>query len=265
MSDNKSTIEQLDAYVKEVFDKDGDGIISIKEIFSFLPNSAVFWIAAFVELAILIAEYRVADVGYLVTGSIFKAAGFVLVSAIPFYLGQVAWLYPRANNWQKAIGILFVLSGLTSSAYFGYSDLIIGVQKDALISYAPVMFTVIAYLTPCYVAMGLFYVLIDPVIRAKRMKVNTTAKAASEREMLGATKIILNELKEVINLKKQIVEELGGDSETGARLVDGQMNLMRGGKKKTVEQPASFQPSHQYAQTTNLPDAGNNDSPRPNS
>ena len=238
MTDKKSTLEQLDEYVTTVFDKNGDGRVDLKEIMASIPNMTVVLVGLFVELAVLVAEYRVADVGFAITGSYLKAAGFVLVSALPFYLGQVMWLYPRASGWQKAIGILFVLSGLGASAFFGYADLIVGISVDALKSYAPVMFKVMIFLTPAYIAFGLLYMLIDPVIRAGRIKVETKAKATSEKEMLNITKDILNELKDVIALKKIIAGELGGDEELGGNLIDGQMNMLRGTKPKVKPQSA---------------------------
>ena len=253
MIDNgkKSTLEQLDEYVTAVFDKNGDGRVDLKELMASIPNMTVLLVGLFVELAVLIAEYRVADVGYAITGSYFKAAGFVLVSALPFYLGQVMWLYPRASVWQKAIGILFVLSGLGASAFFGYADLIVGISVEALKSYAPVMFKVMIILTPSYIALGLLYMLIDPVIRASRIKVETKAKAVSEKEMLNITKEILNELKDVIALKKVIAGELGGDEELGGSLIDGQMNMLRGTKPKK-QQPPQNVPARAFNSDTEL-------------
>ncbi len=251
IQEKKTTLQQLDEYVTTVFDKNGDGRIDFKEIMASIPSMTLLLVGLFVELAVLVAEYRVADLGYAITGSYFKAAGFVLVSALPFYLGQVMWLYPRANAWQKGIGILFVLSGLCASAYFGFADLIAGISVDALMAYAPNMFTLMIYLTPSYIALGLLYMLIDPTIRAGRIKVETKAEATSEKEMLNITKDILNELKDVIALKKVIAGELGGHEELGGNLIDGQMNMLRGSKQKR-QQPQPSQPVRNYAAESEL-------------
>src|SRR3990172_2503612 len=72
MNENKGVMESLGEYMTEIFDKDGDGIVTIKEVFTVFPNSAIAIAVIFVDLLVAIAEYRVWDFGMTVTGDGWK-------------------------------------------------------------------------------------------------------------------------------------------------------------------------------------------------
>src|SRR5512141_2596963 len=104
MSNNSNF--NLGQYVRDVFDLNKDGKVTFNEfVATMIPNYAVAIAFIVVDLLMLVAEYRVWDVGITITGDPYKAMGFLLVSAVPFYLAQILWLYPRANGWQQAIAV----------------------------------------------------------------------------------------------------------------------------------------------------------------
>ena len=116
---NNNSNFNLGQYVREVFDLNKDGKVSLKEFFATLvPNYAVAIAFIVVDLLMVVAEYRVWDVGMKITGDPYKALGFVLVSGLPFYLAQILWLYPRANGWQQTIAVAMAVSALATSAQF---------------------------------------------------------------------------------------------------------------------------------------------------
>src|SRR5574341_98342 len=73
-------------FVRDAFDLNGDGRVTLKEVFSkLIPNYAVGIAFLVVDLLVLIAEYRVWDVGMKITNNNgWLAIGFVAVSALPF-------------------------------------------------------------------------------------------------------------------------------------------------------------------------------------
>jgi len=76
MADN--IFKTLGAYVTEVLDNDKDGAVSFEEVLGIFPNSAVAIAFVVVDLLVLVAEYRVWDVGMTITsGDPYKALGFV--------------------------------------------------------------------------------------------------------------------------------------------------------------------------------------------
>jgi len=127
-------VQSLGEYVNKVLDTNKDGVITFKDFIDLFPNSAIAIAVIFVDLVVGVAEYRVWDVGYQITDDPFKAFGFVLISAIPFYLGQIFWLYPVANFLQKSIAIGMIASSLYTSWIFGTADLTQNWDIPALVS-----------------------------------------------------------------------------------------------------------------------------------
>lgn len=203
MSD-KGVFETLGDYMRQVFDADNDGIVSFKEAFSFFPNFAVPIAIMFVDILVLAAEYRVWDFGMYVTGDPIKAAGFVLVSAVPFLLGQIFWLYPRATWLQKGIAIGFVGMSLYTSAEFGLADLTAEYNTNEI-------FTFLVQLTAGYIVGTLVYIVFDPTIKANRMKRKAQDAAVAEKEKQAIARSILTDLKATLDTKRILEDEFGTD------------------------------------------------------
>jgi len=203
MSD-KGVFETLGDYMRQVFDTDNDGIVSFKEAFSIFPNLAVPIAIMFVDLLVLAAEYRVWDFGMYVTGDPIKAAGFVLVSAVPFLLGQIFWLYPRATWLQKGIAIGFVGMSLYTSAEFGLADLTAEYNTNEI-------FTFLVQLTAGYIVGTLVYIVFDPTIKANRMKRKAQDAAVAEKEKQAIARSILTDLKDTLATKRILEDEFGTD------------------------------------------------------
>ena len=163
MSNNSNF--DLGQYVRDVFDLNKDGQVTLKEFFATLiPNHAVGIAFLVVDLLMAVAEYRVWDVGMTITGDPYKALGFLLVSALPFYLSQILWLYPRANGWQQAIAVAMAVGALVTSAQFGLADLSQSYDVDRIVTW-------VIWLSGGYVVALLVYIVIDNVrIRGKSQK-----------------------------------------------------------------------------------------------
>ena len=222
MAENKGVIETLGDYMTLIFDKDKDGIVTAKELLGVFPNHAVAVAVIFVDLLVLVAEYRVADFGYMLTGNVYKAIGFVLVSAIPFYLGQLFWLYPRAVLIQKIIVIAFIGVSLYTSYSFGAADLTKTYDEAAI-------FNFMLQLTAGYIVGTLSYIVIDPSIKANRAKKIAQDKADFEKELQGIARQVLQSLKETMETQRGIAKDFGASEAEKA------MNLLHG--RKPEKQP----------------------------
>jgi len=195
-------------YLKDVFDTDKDGEVSAKEVFISFASFAPIVIAVFVEIMVGIAEVRVWDLGMQITqNNAWKAIGFVMISATPFYLGQLGWLYPRAGGWQKFIGICFVLGGLVTSAVFGRADLLVGI--NAIVLNESDIASLSALLIPIYIIAALVWLWKDAGIQQIRIKIIAKAKAEGEAEKLANMRVVLGEYKKTHDLHKLIEDEFG--------------------------------------------------------
>lgn len=226
----KGVMSTLSDYMRDVFDVDGDGIVSVKELFALFPNMAIPIAIVFVDLLVLAAEYRVWQFGNYITGSPYLAIGFVLVSAVPFLLGQVFWLYPRATFLQKAIAIGFIGLSLYTSWLYGLADLTREYDQNGVYEF-------LVTLTVIYIVGTLVYIVFDPTIKATRMKRKAQDAAVFQSEIQGMAQFILGKLRLTLSEKKRMEDEFGSDEVAQA------LAQLRGRKKSPrVETPDTPEP-----------------------
>lgn len=187
-----NAVDKLKSFYDRVFGN-ADGKFDIKD----LPNGAPAIVVAVIDIVMLVAEYRVFEVGNTLTGKWILGLGFVAISSVPYYLGQVAWLYNKANAWQKITAIAMVVMGLVVSGYFGFADLMIGTQlqlgnfiTDKIDINALYLVAVIA--TVALIVSGLFYGLVDDTI-SQNLKAN---------RLRGRFMVFSNEL----NIKSEMLD-----------------------------------------------------------
>ena len=221
-------VQSLGEYVNKVLDTNGDGRITFRDFVDLFPSSAVAIAIIFIDVVVLISEYRVWDVGYQMTDDPFKAVGFVAVSAVPFYLGQIFWLYPTANSIQKFIAVVMVAASLYTSWVFGTADLSRSYDVSAIVS-------MVTNLTAGYIVITLAYVLWDDGIKANRMKKQAQGAAAREKDYQKITREVLRELAETQRLQRETEKEFGDSG-----LVQSQLDRLRGTKQKVA--PPAYQP-----------------------
>jgi hypothetical protein len=242
MMSNK--VETLGMYIRKIFDTNKDGVITFKDFLGLFPNNAIAIAVIFVDLVVLVAEYRVFDVGMKITNNDWlKAIGFVLVSAVPFYIGQIFWLYPRAGGMQKTIAVGMVIGGLYTSAVFGLADLSLNYDVAVLVG-------LVVRLTVAYIVAVLWYILVDEGISAHRAKAQARAAAELERELQILTRDMLNEWKQTQELEKETIDLFGGDEQA----VIAQLNALRG-KKGKKEQNQQLRPVYQQNSPAPQPQA----------
>lgn len=217
-----TTHSGLGAYVRDIFDLNKDGKVTLKEILhTLIPSYAVGVVIGVVDLLMLLAEYRVFDVAMQMTnGNLYKSMGFVAVSALPFYLSQIMWLYPRANTGQLFIAFLVGAGGLATSAMFGLADLSQTYNVQAISRW-------VIYATILYVIALLTYGLIDNGFRLNRMKIQARERANFEKERLGVIKDVLSDLEESLSHQKQLEERFGPEA------VAAHLELMGRSNKKS--------------------------------
>lgn len=222
MSESKSVLQNLGDYMTDILDKDRDGIVSVKEIFTVFPNAAVAIAVIFVDVLVALAEYRVWDFGVHVTGDPWKALGFVAISSIPFYLGQIFWLYPLGNIFQKLIALLFIGASLYTSWVFGTADLTLSYDIKEIARY-------LQDLTVGYIVFTLFYIVIDPTIKAARMKTQAQKKAQWQGDLNKIAQSVLQSLRGALEEQRNIEAEFGADE------VGKMMDALRGKKVQANE------------------------------
>jgi hypothetical protein len=229
-------------YVHAVLDTNKDGKITFRDFLDMFPNHSVAIAVIFIDLIVAVGEYRVWDVGYKMTSDPFKAIGFVLVSAVPFYLGQLFWMYSTANGLQKWIAAGMVASSLYTSWIFGTADLSREYDVDKIVQ-------MVMNMTAGYIVAALVYVVRDDGISAHRMKKQAEGAAKREKEYQEITRQVLRELAETQRLQRETEAEFG-DPELVAdqlkRLRPKQNNLIAPARAfaKDVPRPEPTNPTN---------------------
>lgn len=219
-------IDEVEKFYDRVFGNN-DGKFNIKD----LPNGAPAIVAGVVDVVMLVAEYRVFSAGLTLTHNPFLAIGFLAVSSIPFYLGQIAFLYNQANWMQKIISVLLVLMGLVVSGYFGFSDLLLGtVVNTGVATINPVdpstLYGVAIAGTILLILGGLSFGLVDDTIamNLKASRIKARANVAKAEMKIKAD--LLSEMRQL-----RIDEnKLRGDYQEDYDHVDSQFH--KDGKSK---------------------------------
>jgi len=201
-----SGLNSLNDYMNKVFDANGDGRVSLKEFMHRFSHSAPALAMVVVDLLVIAAEIRVWDMGMEMTKNGWKAVSFVLISAIPFYLAQALWIYPRGNVGQKIIALAVGAGGLFTSAVFGRADLFLGYDLQMDAAY---LLNSVILLTAGYIVALLVYVLIDPTIRAWFIEIQTSASVQQQETFLAMTRKAMADLQKTQKLQREIEEEFG--------------------------------------------------------
>ena len=176
-----------------------------------LPSKSVTIMTVMVDALFLIAEYRVFDVGYRVTDSRILALGFVAVSSIPFYLGQVTYYYNKANDQQLWISRIMIGMGLLVSAFYGFAELlmvntyVITEEVTASISVES-LFAVAVLGTVLLIVLGLAFILLDDGVSKKRESEKLKGEFEAEKEELEQYSQLLG----MMELMKKRESELRG-------------------------------------------------------
>lgn len=196
--------------IKGFYDRvfgNNDGKFTIKD----LPNSAVLIVGIIVDLVMAFAEYRVYSVGYVLTGSVMLALGFVAVSSLPFYLGQLAFLYNRANNKQQYISVSMVLMGLLVSAYYGFADYII--QTNTVLTVAngvsipmdiTTLYSLAVSATVALIIGGLMFVFVDDGVANRRKSNRLQGRASIAQEEIEIKRELLEKLTALRNAEEAL-------------------------------------------------------------
>lgn len=209
-----------------------DGKFDWKDI----PKSAPAVVALVVDVIMLVVEWRVYDVGIRLTRNFFAALGFVAVSSIPFYLGQLAYLYNRANRRQQAIAVLMVLMGLGVSAFLGFADLFIGysVQIDGTTTFplggTGMLFTVVIFATTFLIVGGLLYGLFDDQIAMRLKETRMRAQFEAAKKELELMEKLALEGERISDTEDRLRKRFGDE------YFDGITDKFRGRRREADEQ-----------------------------
>jgi len=136
-----------------------------------------------------------------------------------------------------------VIGGLAGSAIFGRADLLLGVAiSGADQTVNPVFIAnLVIYLTAGYIGLGLIYLLVDPDIKAWRMKISMKSQSDQQKEFNKIVRDILSDQKMTMQEQQELEGLFGAENVTFI------LNELRNKKNKVKkdDQPKSEDRSSQ--------------------
>lgn len=198
----------LDDVLDRVFGNN-DGDWNLKDI----PHAGPKIAAVVVDLVVLVAEYRVFMIGYTLTADPLLALGFVAVSSIPFFLGQILFLYPRRNAIQTGISVFMIALGLGVGAYFGLAEYVtataINIGEVAIQFDTAMIYIVAIVATVALIVSGLLYLLVDDGIQARIKATQLKEKAGQELENMAQYNEVLDAFEKTAQREQELRQRYG--------------------------------------------------------
>lgn len=220
-------------------------------------SNAPIIMAVFANLMVVIADIRVYDVVYRITGIWWQAISASLACAVPFIIWEISWQYNHTtDNWRTTSLFMAGLAFVTSIV-LGVADFV-GITSGI---WSDIMLGGVVILTGVHTVVGLLYYYNDPDVARKRRKSQALGKMLDNE--LNAQ--VAGALLEQGNTLLGIVESL--EKRYSPEDVEGILNLLSGRKQdKPSAQPQQKQQQRPQQVMSMNSDTGNNlqlkDAPR---
>lgn len=188
----------------------------------YVISNAPTLMAVFANLVVLIAEVRVYDVMYTLTGSWWKALSASFACAVPFILWEIAWQYNHTTEaWRKAslamAGVAFVTSIVLGVADFlnftgdYWSNFLLGA---------------VVVLTGVHTVVGFLYYYNDPDVARRRRKAQALATMADHEMNAQVAESLLQSGTGLMAIIRQLESQYSPDE------VEAMLAILRGKQQK---------------------------------
>lgn len=169
-------------------------------------GNAPLLMAVFANLVVLIADYRVYDVIFQMTGVWWKALSASLACAIPFLLWEIGWQYNHTTeNWRFVSLAMAGLAFLTSIV-LGIADYV-GFTSE----YAGLLLGGVVVLTGAHTVVGLLYYYNDPDVARVRRKAQANAKMQDQQLNAQVAADLLTNGNTLLDVIRQLESKYGVD------------------------------------------------------
>lgn len=204
----------------------------------------------FANFVVVVADIRVYDVIYNLTGSWWKALSSSLACAVPFVIWEIAWQYNHTSDSWRTTSLGMAGLAFATSIVLGVADFLnftAGYWENILLGGVVV-------LTGVHTVMGFLYYYNDPDVARKRRKAQALGRMLDNElnaEVAGTL------LEQGTNLL-EIVGKLEG--RYSPEEVEGILNILQGKKQvapTTRRKPAPLQPVRTFAEKVEKPDLPN--------
>lgn len=193
--------------------------------------------AIFANFVVIVADVRVYDVIYRLTGSWWKALSSSLACAIPFILWEIAWQYNHTTDtWRKwSLG----MAGLAfaTSLFLGVADFLNFTGEF----WTNVLLGCVVVFTGLHTVVGFLYYYNDPDVARRRRKAQNLAEMLDNQMNAETAEALLAHGSNVLAMIEQLEKRYSPEE------VEGIMNILRGKRQEKPKQV--MRPIRSFAST----------------
>lgn len=171
-----------------------------------VAGNAPFLMAVFANFVVLVADYRVYDVIYQMTGSWWKALSASLACAVPFVLWEIGWQYNHTTENWRVISLLMAGLAFLTSIVLGVADFV-GFTNE----WADILLGGVVVLTGLHTVVGLLYYYNDPDVARARRKSQALAKMQDQEQNAEVAKNLLANGQGLLAVIEELEKRYGVD------------------------------------------------------
>lgn len=204
-------------------------------------NSPII-MAVFANFVVLIADYRVYDVIYQMTGTWWKALSASLACAVPFVLWEIAWQYNHTTEGWRITSLIMAGLAFVTSIVLGVADFV-GIDQ----TWADALLAAVVVLTGIHTVTALLYVYNDPDVARRRRRKQAHARMLDSQQNAEEAERLLVDGSKLLGLIEGLEAKFGPDD------VREIMALLKGVRIDTPRQQRQLKPAAAYQQTAPRP------------
>lgn len=171
-----------------------------------VAGNAPFLMAVFANFVVLVADYRVYDVIYQMTGSWWKALSASLACAVPFVLWEIGWQYNHTTENWRVISLIMAGLAFLTSIVLGVADFV-GFTNE----WADILLGGVVVLTGLHTVVGLLYYYNDPDVARARRKSQALAKMQDQEQNAEVAKNLLANGQGLLAVIEELEKRYGVD------------------------------------------------------
>jgi len=207
-----------------------------------VAGNAPLLMAFFANFVVLVADYRVYDVMYQLTGSWWKALSASLACAVPFILWEIGWQYNHTTENWRLISLLMAGLAFATSIVLGVADFA-GFTSE----WAGILLGGVVVLTGLHTVVGLLYYYNDPDVARVRRKSQALAKMQDQQQNAEVAQNILENGGSLLQVISQLEKQYGVDDVEKVLAI---LNGVRSEDRPSNSNQLSLRPVRQFNSET---------------
>lgn len=206
-------------------------------------NNAPVIVAIFANFVVIVADVRVYDVIYNITGSWWKALSASFACAVPFLMWEIAWQYNHTSDSWRTTSLGMAGLAFVTSLVLGVADFL-NFQEGY---WTNILLGGVIVLTGVHTIVGFLYYYNDPDVARKRRKAQALAKMLDNELNAEVAETLLMQGSNLLDIVGKLEGKYSPDE------VEGILNILQGKKQTAPTAKRNAQPQQKPKTQPQMP------------